>query len=195
MVTKLSLGQKVLSAVALVLAALLACTNFMLIRQNGELRKVLDQLNTSRQLRPGEIAAPMKGKDIHGSALELTYGEDRRKTLLLVFSPKCQFCDQNWPIWNSISNTVNRDMVRMAFINIGANISNSYVNEHHLESAFLIATLEPWSREAGKLHSTPQTILLDRNGRVERIWSGVLSNEAHHEVGDLVSMGVKRESH
>lgn len=50
--------------------------------------------------------------------------------------------------------------------------------------------IEAETKEAYKLSLTPLTIVIDNNGKVERIWPGVFSQETKREVERYFSISV-----
>lgn len=91
----LSSGKR--SILFVTLSIVLIVINIILLRQNKMLRSALDERRESSELHPGENVAALEGVDINGDWIRIAYGEDQRRTMILVFSPNCDYCLQNMP--------------------------------------------------------------------------------------------------
>ena len=156
--------------------------NIALIRQNR-------QLKAQVSLPPPELEAPagmsvpdLKGFDLSGKPVEVAYGKDPRKVLLLVYSPTCGFCAQNWPQWWDLMSALNRDAVRPVAVDVTATSTSVFLSEHRLNGFPVMNQVDPTARMRYRFQLTPQTILVDQDGKVEKVWSGVLNTAAVEEL-------------
>ena len=67
-----------------------------------------------------------------------------------------------------------------------ADLTRKYILENGLSYPVLVPSDQTFAREY-KPSSTPQTILIDRAGRVEKVWRGVLDSLQMEEL--LTSLG------
>lgn len=156
--------------------------NIALVRQNR-------QLKAQVSLPPPELEAPagtsvpdLKGFDLGGKPVEVAYGKDPRKVLLLVYSPTCGFCAQNWPQWWDLMSALNRDAVRPVAVDVTSTSTAVFLSEHRLNDFPVMNQVDPTARMRYRFQLTPQTILVDQDGKVEKVWSGVLNTAAVEEL-------------
>src|SRR5688572_9683647 len=90
------------------LIVVLSIFNLLLLKQNLSLRSQLASAGgidaSANALKPGEIMEPLTGTDLNGQPYQVQYVKDGRKQLLMFFSPSCQFCVQQAPIWRDVLN-------------------------------------------------------------------------------------------
>jgi peroxiredoxin len=120
----------------------------------------------------------LRGTDLEGKPVEVLYGKDSRKVLVLVFSPTCPFCDQNWPKWQQVISSLDRSAIRPVLVDVTSTTTASFVSQHQLASLPVILKADPRDTLDYRLHLTPQTILVDPNGKVEKVWTGVLNDSS-----------------
>ncbi len=168
--------------------ALFACCvlllgfNIALLRQNRALKAQLSGAPAGFEVEAGASVPDLKGYDINGKPLTIDYGQDQRKVLVLVFSPTCRFCVENWPKWWGLMRSLDRGAVRPVGVDVTSSSSSAFLAEHHLSDIPVLLQVDPKSRIDYRFQITPQTILVDRNGKVEKAWSGVLSDTALSEI-------------
>ena len=124
----------------------------------------------------------LKGFDPDGKPVEVGYGKDPRKVLVLVFSPTCPFCDQNWPKWEQVISSLDRSVVRPVGVDVTSTAKAPFLSQHQLTGLPVFEKVDPRVMLNYRFQLTPQTILVDRAGKVEKVWTGVLNDSA---VADL----------
>lgn len=65
--------------------------------------------------------------------------------------------------------------------------TDSFDSQHAMAAMPVIAKLDPVARVDYHLQLTPQTILLDASGKVEKVWTGVLNDAAVSELKQRLS--------
>lgn len=167
-------------AVALILA--LGLFNLLLITQNVRLRKQLNSAGgingSANSLKPGETVTPFSGMDLDGRVYQVEYRKDRRRQLLLFFSPSCPFCVQQGPIWRDMLNRI--DSTRFNVVGIVGDSENRQEVISHADAlgyfktriGLPIVAVGDETLARYKLTATPITLLIDDNGRVEHAWVG-----------------------
>jgi peroxiredoxin len=164
--------------------ALLACCllllgiNLALLYQNRALKAQLSAPPSGLEAEPGAPVPDLKGYDISGNPLTISYAQDSRKVLVFVFSPTCSFCVENWPKWWDVMPALNRQAVRPVAVDVTASSTQAFLAEHRLTDMPVMLQVDPVSRVRYRLQITPQTILVDTAGRIEKVWSGVLDDAA-----------------
>jgi hypothetical protein len=166
---------------------LLLAANLALIRQNRELKAQLSQPPLALEAAAGSHVPDLRGFDEQGHPLEVIYGKESRKTLVLVYSPACGFCDENWPRWFELVPTLDRDAVRPVLVDVTATSSEPFLASHHLDGVPVFVQVDPRAALAYRFHLTPQTILVDSTGNVERVWTGVLNDSNTTELKQLLA--------
>jgi peroxiredoxin len=167
---------------------LLLVTNVALIQQNRKLKAQVSQPPPSMEVPAGTHVPDFNGHDIDGKQLSVSYGQDSRKVLLFVFSPTCGFCAENWPKWSEIIPALNTAMVRPVGVDVSSTVTRDFISQHQLSNMPVVAQADPKDIVAYQLRLTPQTILVDSQGRVERVWSGVLDDS---NIADIQRMAGK----
>jgi peroxiredoxin len=168
---------------AWVCCIVLLAANIALIRQNRQLRAQLVQPPASFEAAPGAQVPDLAGHDLDGKPISIAYGQDQRKVLIFVFSPTCGFCAENWPKWWQIFPALDRTAVRPVSVDVSSSVTREFIAQHQLTDMPVVAQADPKALVRYQFRLTPQTILVDAGGRVEKVWSGVLdaSNVAEIE--------------
>jgi hypothetical protein len=154
---------------------LLLSANVALIHQNSQLK--------------AQLALPppaLRGLDLAGKPVEVLYGKDPRKVLVMVFSPTCAFCDQNWPKWQAMISSLDRSAVRPVAVDVTSTATADFLSQHQLASLPVFLKVDPRATLNYRFQLTPQTILVDQSGKVERVWTGVLNDSALSEIKQRV---------
>jgi hypothetical protein len=167
-----------LSACCVVLLA----ANIALLRQNRQLKAQISLPPPSLEAAVGAQVIDLKGFDPAGKPVEVLYGQDPRKVLVLVFSPTCPFCDQNWPKWEQVISSLDRSVVRPVGVDVTSTATPPFISQHRLSGLPVFVKLDPRAMVNYRFQLTPQTILVDPTGKVEKVWTGMLNDSA---VADL----------
>jgi peroxiredoxin len=183
--SNLSISRRAATLLGLLVLALVAL-NTALIIQNRRLRATAS--DRSIVLKEGTVVPPISGMDINNNKFALDYGNDPRKTVMLVFSPRCSFCTKNMPNWAAIAKGLDRKSYRIVAVSIFAEGVKEYVGEHKLADVPIIAEVDPKARVSYEMNVTPETILIDSRGKVEKIWTGVLYTDERAEVERLLGL-------
>ena len=172
-----------------ILAIILFCLiliglNLFLLKQNQGLKQ-LTQSNPESSITVGTKLLPLGGVDATGNKVEVNPNTEQ-KTLLLVFSATCRFCDKNASNWKEILNTMSSEKIKVVGVALGKN-GEDFLKKYELGNQFSTVNLLPDKlTQAPPFDVTPQTILLDSDGKVEKVWSGVLDKKSFNEVLDTV---------
>jgi hypothetical protein len=127
----------------------------------------------------------LRGKALDGQDITISYSDTAKETLMLVFSPTCGYCRRNWPIWSQLTSEA-KDK-RIVYVNIGGTISSGFTQQNSFGSAMVVASTTPQSILEYNLRVTPITLYLSPRGRVERVWSGEMSNSDLTEARNLLA--------
>src|SRR5262249_8299127 len=117
------------------------------------------------------------GKFPDGKDAVLAYGIDRRYTILLVYSPACAICENNWDNWDKIIDQ-GSSAVRIAAVDLSNTTRPDYVSAHKMERMPIIQNVDAASMLVYRLRKTRETILIDPAGIVVGAWIGALDKKA-----------------
>ncbi|RMH17378.1 MAG: hypothetical protein D6696_15915 [Acidobacteria bacterium] len=182
-----------MNGVLIALSLIVASVSFALALENRSLRtKLADAIDEAKKtyiLEPGMTVAPLRGRDIYSTKVEYPYGKDAGTTLVLVFSPTCGVCDDNWPKWRRlIENAPNRG-VRIIAIDLSSSADPSYLEKQGLVPGIpVIGELDPALIVSYRLRLVPETLLVDESGTVQRVWLGELDEAAVAEIERVMSL-------
>ncbi len=156
----------------------LLAANIALLRQNRQLKAQLSLPPPTLEAAAGSQMPDLRGFDPDGKPVEVDYGKDPRKVLVLVFSPMCPFCDQNWPKWEQVISSLDRSVVRPVGVDVTSTVTAPFLSQHQLTGLPVFLKVEPKVTVNYHFQLTPQTILVDRAGKVEKVWTGVMTDSA-----------------
>jgi peroxiredoxin len=165
-----------------VLAALLVVSvglNVWLVRSLAQMRA--SQPAIFRGIAMGTKVAPFSARNVRtGTTDVIRYDNDRRPTVLYVFSPQCRWCVRHLP---DIQNLVAQKSDGYHFLGVSLTEKGvlPYV-EGHAISFPVYAGLSEETIRSYRLGSTPQTLVISPEGRVVKSWLGTFQGEWRHDV-------------
>jgi peroxiredoxin len=162
--------------------ALLLVVNVLLAQQNKNLRALASRPDRALELKPGTALPPLEGIDGDGNRQSVSYGQGSRKTVLLVFSPRCRACKENMPNWKAIINGLDRQSFRLAAVSLQSGGVKEYANQYGINQVPILTEIDPKYRVAYNLGLTPQTILINSDGKAEKVWTGLLQGEDKKDI-------------
>jgi peroxiredoxin len=165
----------------------LLAANIALIHQNSQLKARLALPGPELEAAHNAQMPDLRGFDLAGKPLEVLYGKDPRGVLVLVYSPTCPFCDQNWPKWQAMITSLDRSAVRMVAVDVTSSSSEAFIQQHQLDGLPVFQKVDPQATMNYRFQLTPQTILVDPTGKVEKVWTGVLNDSNLTEIKQLSS--------
>jgi peroxiredoxin len=177
------IGKKKLSFFVL-LGVAMAALNVALIVQNRALKAAASTpiSNRSIVLKPGKLLPALTGMDTEGRELKFEYGTDPRKTVLMVFSPRCPYCTENMPNWKAIARGIDAKSFRVVAVSTSSEGVKDYVAKHDLTNVSVIADIEPKNRVDYEMTLTPQTVLIAPDGTAEKVWTGRIGEAERGEI-------------
>jgi len=181
--------QSILNVGLLALCLVLLASNLVLLRQAKAVERNNEALrHFALEIKAGARVPPLEGVDLAGNWARI--GFDQQKPLLVfVFSPRCAFSDRNWTTWSALS-PVPEQRVRVAYVDVSKTADAAYLRAHPTGNALVIAKPDARAITSYNLSMTPQTILVDSQGTVLKVWSGVLTAS---DVADIrASLGQAR---
>ena len=162
----------------LILGTLLAFSNWRLIRENRELSASARYYASLRHTPEAVHLPDLRGKDLDGHELTISYREGNRQTLLFVFSPTCPHCKRTWPAWLDLAKA--SPDKRIVFVNVGGPLPPNFSDVYSFDSASVMASTSPDTVLNYSLFEFPLTILLSPDGHSEKVKVGELTGEDVH---------------
>jgi peroxiredoxin len=160
----------------------------LLLHENKQLKTLAKNSTRHLEIPPGTALPSIHGVDVNGEKVSFGYGQDRRKTVFLVFSTKCGACKENMPAWQSFLRALDKDSYRVIAVSLKADGVKESIDQYQFNSIPVIAEVDSGDRVSYQLALTPQTIVVDSEGRVEKVWTGVLQGEKIADVEKTVGV-------
>lgn len=162
------------------LGLMLAASNMFTMRENQRLRNLIELQRGPLYPQVGTNLPELRGQDIYGRPITISFASSSADTLMLVFNPACVHCQRNWPNWSRlVSESAGAQVV---FVNVGGALSAAFVQEHKLASATVVARPDRDSLVKYSLLETPITLRISPAGQVLGSWGGELGSSGVSEV-------------
>lgn len=182
---------------SLILTLLLFASVIFNIYLATEVKSTKNTINTmarNRGLRLGQKAKPLEANTLQNEPFEITYNRDDKPIILYFFDPKCHWCDLNSPSINSLSNEVS-ETYRVVSIALRDDNLDKFIEQKDYKFPVYHNPTEA-SRWAYDLSTVPMTVVVKKNGMVDKIWEGAFMNEKKEEIEqyfDLTLPPIKSE--
>jgi len=180
--------NKVVALLMFVLGVTLLLVNVLLVQQNKKLKGLASRPDRALEVKPGTALPPLDGFDSNGAWHSIDYGQDPRKTVLLVLTPQCHACEENMPNWGAIINGLDHRAFRLVGVSLKSEGLNEYASRHGINRVPILTKIDPKYRVAYNLALTPQIILIDAEGKAEKVWTGLLRGEDRHDVEQALNV-------
>lgn len=112
-------------------------------------------------------------------------------TLVLALNSSCHYCRESAPFYRKLAQArvtgPDRDLDMIALFQNDSLAVRSFNTQLGLS----IRSFSDVALEKLNIVATPTLFLVDRKGRVDRAWVGVLTPRQEHEVLELASAGIK----
>ena len=179
------------SIILVVLVLAMGVEILLLVQENRELRLALKvPREPLKVLNPKEKVPPLTGIDLTGKEVKVEYPSSK-KTVLLWFSSDCSSCEDNLEFWRQIYQKRNSEMLRFFGVTTSeVDKTEEFVKKFQLE--FPVLVLSDFSLlEKYRVEVIPQTMLIDSNGVVQKVWPGTLSENHKKEIEAMISSSLK----
>lgn len=119
---------------------------------------------------------PLILTDLEGRDVEFRFDNAPSNTLLLYFSPSCEYCVQQYPFWKELLQRINREKWRVVPVTreIDAGKIRSHLSLNKLQD-FQAHMISGAVATKYRLGYTPMAVAIDNKGRVDRVWTGLWS--------------------
>jgi hypothetical protein len=170
------------------LCGVLLCSNAYLLYVNRDLAEMHRQDEAGKLPALGAPIAPIAIRSASGlsdSDRTLSFAPGDHAHLLLVMSPDCSYCKQNWPMWDALVKNRPRN-VDVTYFDVTGKFDGKLSAEHGIRNDQLVtASLDSAIR--ARIVGTPTTVLIARDGTVKRVWQGPLDQK---KVDDIIAMSM-----
>ena len=163
---------------SLILTLLLFASVIFNIYLATEVKSTKDTINTmarNRGLRLGHKAKPIKANTLKNKPFELTFYENDKPTIVYFFDPKCHWCDINSPSINSLSDEV-KEKYRVVSIALRNDNLDDFIKQNDYKFPVYSNPSEA-ARWAYDISTIPMTVVVSKNGNVDKIWEGAFMDE------------------
>lgn len=164
------------------LLLMIGTMNVLLIAQNLKLRAALEE-SAPKRLKTGDILTPFTAQGLEGASINVKYGHDSPKRVLLFFSPSCRYCTAQFVSWIPLiqnASASNTEVLLVAMDTEEKTEINSFlktVNCPPQSDEFKIALIPENVREAYKFSITPTTVVVSNEGVVQNAWTGLVDSQ------------------
>ncbi len=153
----------------------LAVQCLILALQNRGLKENISLLITQNEtLQPGDIARPISAYDLDSSFVKIDF-KVGIKTILYILSVKCEPCKANMSNWIKLSEALRNTDVNIVGVAVNSiDEIKKYESNNNINFQLLSGNNLEFKVNY-KAFTTPQTVIIEPNGKVLRSYPGVLN--------------------
>jgi peroxiredoxin len=174
------------SIVLVVLVLAMAVEILLLVKENRELRSALTaRRGPFKVLNPQEKVPPLVGIDRNGEEVKIEYPSSEQ-TVLFWFSTACPSCEHNVEFWRQAYQEHKSPKLRFFGVTTaGEEKTEELADKFQFE--FPVLVVSDYSLlDKYKVEVIPQTMLIDQNGMVKKVWPGPLSENYKTEIEEMI---------
>jgi peroxiredoxin len=163
----------------------------LLVQENKKLRNTLSRPRASfKILNPEEKVPPLIGIDQRDEEVKIDYPSSQ-KTVLFWFSPDCPSCEENLQFWKEVYQRHKSEKLRFVGVTQAKrNKIEEFIKRFQLEFPVLIIS-DLSLVDQYKVEVIPQTMLIDTNGIVQKVWPGPLPAKYRKEIEVMLTSSPK----
>jgi hypothetical protein len=133
-------------------------------------------------LRIGTTIPALDAEDLAGSRTIIRWSTDSRPSVVYVFTPSCVWCRRNLDSIKLLS-TAKSASYRFMGISLSDVGLNAYLKDATL--TFPVYTgLAPDTLRQLQLVVTPETLMIARDGTLQKLWAGAYGGAVHQQIED-----------
>jgi thiol-disulfide isomerase/thioredoxin len=140
------------------------------------LTRYVESSRTPRMVATGDHVAELPGLD----------WSQHRRTLLLVLNTGCHFCQDSVPFYQQLAQAQRLDRDALEMVAVFPNEADA-VREFTAREGLTIRSVPGVLLENLRVNATPTLLLLNNEGRVERLWVGILTSRQEIDLLKLAS--------
>ncbi len=175
------------SVILIVLMVLMGVEILFLANENRKLKETLKRSPVPiKILNPEEKVPSLIGVNLSKEKLLVEYPSSQ-KTVLFWFSSSCPSCEHNLEFWKEIYRKHRSEKLRFFGITHSEEEKiNEFVKKFQLEFPVLIVS-DSFLVDQYRVEVIPQTMLIDTNGAVQKVWPGTLSENYMEQIENILS--------
>jgi len=127
-----------------------------------------------------KLPTPLPVADQDGRQVSLNFAEDARPTVLYVLSPLCGWCKRNEDNVKALAADAG-SRFRFIGLSVEAKDLKDYIAQGHAPFPVYVVRSQDQIRQL-HLDGTPETIVVNSTGRVERSWEGAYQSNNQQEI-------------
>ncbi|HCV43595.1 MAG TPA: hypothetical protein DGH68_08935 [Bacteroidetes bacterium] len=181
-------NRSLLTTSLLVVAILvLVVQNFLIVRKNDQylkrIERLSDQVNRLTVMSEGDSVHSFVALSMDSASVLIDPAKQRRMQAMLVFTTWCGACVKNIGPWQKLVPSLQAMGVEVFGVSPDSLYKlNQYRSKCVISFPVYSVVHDSSVLSRYKLHSFPQTILIDSLGLVKQVWAGVLSDDAVLEI-------------
>ena len=141
----------------------------------------------------GATVSPIKAHSLDGQTALISYGAGEQPVVLYVFTPQCSWCARNLANLKTLL-AQKHDAYRFVALSLTDKEINDYAAKTQLDCPIYFNPTEESLREY-KLGSTPQTIVISREGKVLKNWIGAYTGQQQSEIEQFFGITLPGMTH
>lgn len=162
----------------------LLIVNGLLIYQNFSLKS---QLNGKKpiEIKEADVLGEFEAENLDGGIERITYNQTGAKRVLLYFHPKCGWCKKQMPYWKELVSNADSQRFEITAITNDSNVDElkGFINDYSI-NPWKVLIISEADVEKAHLNGTPITVVLDKHGKVEKVWIGMWRKNDLDEIGN-----------
>lgn len=161
-----------------IISSLLLAANILLIYQNLNLKAEIER-NTPPVPKEGDVLSPITANDLNGNSTQIDFREGKGKTVLFFFRSTCLYCKEQMRYWDRVVKTANKDNFNVTAVTSESNAEavKEFLDAYDVGD-WRVLRIRPEDAQIVKFHQTPITVVVDRDGRIDKAWAGRWQSKA-----------------
>jgi len=185
--------RRVILAMAIMLGVSLVL-NLLLAYRIKNLNDSLVALNAPPpSLEVGATVSPINAHILDGQTAVIPYDSGGQPVVLYLFTPQCPWCARNLANLRTLL-AQKHDAYRFVALSLTDKEINDYAAKTQLDCPIYFNPTEESLREY-KLGSTPQTIVISREGKVLKNWLGAYTGQQQSEIEQFFGITLPGMTH
>jgi peroxiredoxin len=123
--------------------------------------------------------------DINGHPTDVSFNMGK-PTLIYFIDPECKWCKANTSSFSTLAQALDGKM-RVIILSSRREKLNEFLNNNRPAADVLVVNSSRLKDDLG-LIATPQTFVVDTNGRVEHHWAGAYSGETRTQIEKALNL-------
>ena len=175
------LFQSIKNAGLIILICFLAADVLLLSIQNQKLKNALEKQH-GLALVKGQKAPEFTAWKLNGGKVMIEYD---KPTLLFIFTTQCDACIDNLYNWRQIADGYKNSNLNIVGVSLDdLQETDEFVFFNEITFPVYIHPDSIFQREFN-IRATPQTIAVDKRGKVRKSWPGLLDSQRQQEIVDM----------